>query len=54
MFALVLTKDGNFYKLLGHVSSPEEANAIGQKLIEKYGEQWLIDNGYRLNVELAG
>lgn len=54
MFALVLTKDGKFYKLIGYAGTIEEANKIGQQLADKYGEQWLIDNGYRLNVELAG
>lgn len=54
MFALVLTKNGKFHSLLGYAGTVEEANRIGQQLADKYGEQWLIDNGYRLNVELAG
>lgn len=54
MYAVTLTKDGKLQKLIGFVNGKEEFEEIAQKLIEKYGEQWLSDNGYRLNLELAG
>lgn len=54
MYAVTLTKNGQFQKLFGFVNSKEEFEEIAQKLIEKYGEQWLLDNGYRLNFQLAG
>ena len=54
MYAVTLTKDGKVLKLVSFVNSKEEFEEIAQTLIAKYGEQWLIDNGYRLNLELAG
>lgn len=54
MYAVTLTQNGKFLKLFGFVNNNEEFEKIAQKLIEKYGKQWLIDNGYRLNLELAG
>lgn len=54
MYAVTLTKDGQFLKLVGFVNCKEEFDEITQEFIKKHGEQWLIDNGYRLNLELAG
>ena len=53
MFAVSITKNGQLVKFVGFVNSQSEVEAISQTLINKYGEQYLTDNGYRVNAELA-
>lgn len=53
MFAISLWKHGEFQKLLGFAKDQKEADEAVQKIVAKYGEDYLKDYGYSIRIELA-
>ena len=53
MFAVTITKNGHFFKFLGFAKDQAEVEAIAAKIVEKYGQDYLNDYGYKVCAELA-
>lgn len=53
MFAVTITKNGQFYRFIGFAKDQAEVEEIAQKIVEKYGKDYLNEHGYRVCAELA-